>query len=38
VGAIGFIAVGVAVVVYLITWFRRRLRRRHPSGKEGEAP
>ena len=37
-GAIGFIGVGVAVVVYLITWFRPRLRRRHPSGKEGEAP
>jgi undecaprenyl-diphosphatase len=37
-GAIGFIGVAVAAVVYLITFFRRRLRRPRQSSKEGEAP
>jgi membrane-associated protein len=37
-GAIGFIGVAVAVLVYLITFLRRRLRRPRQSKKEGEAP
>ncbi len=37
-GAIGFIGVGVAVVVYLIAFLRRRWRRRRRSSEEGEAP
>ena len=28
----------VGVLVYLITFLRRRLRRRRPSSEEGEAP
>ena len=37
-GAIGFIGVAVAVLVYLITFLRRRLRGPRQSKKEGEAP